>query len=127
MLARASDAVGGFEVVHVEPGVDRKLLTTDDRLGLVLGPRVVLKRVLVPDRGPEDRPPRLGRDVDPEPREARFPALGHVAEVEEEGVEARAAGHVEVARDEVVVRDIVLAGVVVQDLDDTEGRLNRDE
>jgi len=45
----------GFEVVHVQPRVGRKLFALGDRHGFVLGPAVDLGRVSVEHRRPKHR------------------------------------------------------------------------
>ena len=51
--------------------------------------RAHLEEVVVENRGPDDRAPRLGLDGDIQPREARAAAARHLGEVIVERVHAR--------------------------------------
>jgi hypothetical protein len=90
--------------ILVEPKVDAVLGAGHDRQRHVLRALVDGHGVVVEGGGPEHRPPFARRDGEVvEAREGRVPALLDGGEVEEEGVDPGAAGHVPVRGDVVVV------------------------
>lgn len=102
----------------MQPGVRRELQTSFHRQSGVRGAGILHEHVLVQHTGPQDRAPPLRRDLDApiDLREESLSPLLHVAEIEEEGQDARAAGQMNVLDSVVVMHCVVLIRLVPQHL-----------
>lgn len=107
--ASAAPVVRDMEIIEVHPRIRRHFQPFHHRQRFMVGARVLGHQVVALHRRPQQRFSPLGGDFQVvEPRKRGFAPFFHVAQVQEKRVQTRAAGHVEVARNEVVMRDVVL-------------------